>query len=69
MNKKIISTFVLLLILISATLVFVMFNQPESDDRSEDYTPTDDVTDDDISNEIDEYFISEDDDLDIGDMI
>ncbi len=69
MNKKIISTFVLLLILISATLVFFTFNQSESDGKSEDYTPIDDFTDDDLSNEIDDYFISEDDDVDIGDMI
>ena len=69
MDKKIIAIFSLLIIVISATVLFVTFNQSSSQEYEQSDYPAEDLTDEDISNEIDDEFLSEDDEIDIGDMV
>lgn len=68
MDKKIASIAIILLILISATIAFISFKQSETVADNQTYSG-EDVTNDDISNEIDETFLSEEDEVEIGDMI
>ena len=68
MDKKIASIAIILVILISATIAFVSFKQLETTEDNQTYSG-EDITNDDISNEIDETFLSEDDEVEIGDMI
>ncbi|KYK27009.1 hypothetical protein AYK20_03135 [Thermoplasmatales archaeon SG8-52-1] len=67
MNKKIISIFSLLLIFISITLAYSYhtYNTNEQQYNS----PIQTITDDSISEEIDESFIEEDDEIEIGEMV
>lgn len=69
MDKKILSIFFLLTIVISATVLFVTFNQSHSQEYQQDYSPTEGLSDEDISNEINDEFLSEDDEIDIGEMV
>ena len=70
MDKKIISISFLLIIVIAVTATYIAFNQPSSVEDQQDYVPDGgDVTDEDISNEIDDFFISEDDEIEIGEMV
>ncbi len=69
MNKKIISTFILLMVVISATVVFVTFNQFDTSEDQYGYNSDEEISEDDISEEIDDYFLSEDDEVEIGEMI
>ena len=69
MDKKTLSIFLLLMIVISATVLFVTFKQSTSQEDQQDYPPAEYLTDEDISNEIDDAFLSEDDEIDIGEMI
>jgi len=70
MDKKITSIMILLIIFVSATIAFVSFKQLESTEDQQTYTSEDDdVTYEELSNEIDDAFLSEDDDVVIGDMI
>ena len=68
MDKKILSIFLILVIVVSTTVLFVTLKETSSDDQ-QDYSVGEDVTDDDISNEIDDAFLPEDDEIDIGDMV
>ena len=69
MDKKIISILFLLIIVISATIAFISFKQSESSEGQQTYPAQEDVTDEEISNEIDDSFLSEDDEVEIGYMI
>lgn len=69
MNKKIISTFILLIIVISSTLLFITLKQSDSDQTQKDYPSRENISDNDISEEVDDFFLSEDDEVDIGEMI
>jgi len=69
MNNKIITTFILLIIVISATLLFVSFNQSDKDTNQNNYPSDDEISENDISDQVDEFFLSEDDEVDIGDMV
>jgi hypothetical protein len=70
MDKKIISIFFLLIIVIAVTVTYVAYNQISSEEKQQDYTPTDnDVTAEDIYDEIDDAFLSEDDEIEIGEMV
>ena len=68
MNKKIISVFFLLIVFISVALTYVYLSQPAADEKKYD-TPVEDIDDTDISNEIDNLFLGEDDEIEIGEMI
>ncbi len=69
MNNKIITTLVLLIVVISATILFVSFNQSDTENNQNSYPSEGQISEDDISDEVDEFFISEDEEVDIGDMI
>jgi hypothetical protein len=70
MDKKIISIFFLLIIVIAATVTYVAYNQISLEEKQQDYVPTDgDVTAEDIYDEIDDAFLSEDDEIEIGEMV
>ena len=70
MDKKIISIFFLLIIVIAATVTYVAYNQIYPEEKQQDYTPTDnDVTAEDIYDEIDDAFLLEDDEIEIGEMV
>ena len=69
MDKKIISIFLILVIVVSTTVLYVTLNAPLSKEDSQDFSVGENPTDEDISNEIDDVFIPEDDEIDIGDMI
>ena len=69
MDKKIISIFLILLIVVSITVLYGTIREPTSDEYSEGYSIGEGPTEEDISNELDDTFISEDDEIDIGDMI
>jgi len=70
MDKKIISICFLLIIVIAVTVTYIAFNQPFSIENQQNNVPADgDVTDEDISDEIDDFFISEDDEIEIGEMV
>ena len=69
MNKKILSVFVLLLVVISVTILFVTFKGSDSGDSQTTIPSGKDVSEDDISKELDGFFIPEYDELDIGDMV
>jgi predicted ribosomally synthesized peptide with SipW-like signal peptide len=67
MNKKILSLFILLIVLVSATVSYAYFNQST---HSEDHTDTgDDIDNDTLNEEIDATLLDEDEDIEIGDMI
>jgi hypothetical protein len=70
MDKKIISLCFLLIIVIAVTVTYVVSNQLPPVESQQDYVPADgDVTDEDINDEINDIFISEDDEIEIGEMV
>lgn len=70
MDKKIISLCFLLIIVIAVTVTYVVSNQLPPVESQQDYAPADgDVTDEDINDEINDIFISEDDEIEIGEMV
>lgn len=70
MEKKIISIVFLLIIVIAATATYVAYNQISSEEKQQDYVPADgDVTTEDLYDEIDDAFLSEDDEIEIGEMV
>jgi hypothetical protein len=67
MNKKILSLFFLLIVLVSVTVAYAYFNQST---HSEDHKDTgDDIDNDTLNEEIDATLLDEDEDIEIGDMI
>ena len=70
MDKKIMSLCFLLLIVMAVTVTYVVYNQSASLEDQQSYIPADGaVTDEDIIGEIDDSFIPEDDEIEIGEMI
>ena len=69
MDKKILSIFLILVIVVSTTVIYVALKEPISYEDPQDYSLGEYPTDDDISNELDDVFISENDEIDIGDML
>jgi len=67
MNKKIISIFLLLIIFVSITVMYSYFNQSTTEKQYEN--PVDTIDEDDIGNEIDNIFLEEDDEIEIGEMV
>jgi len=68
MNKKIISIFFLLILMVSITATYVYFNQKENDENQYDGSDKT-VNNDDVANEIDDMFLEEDDEVEIGDIV
>jgi hypothetical protein len=70
MDKKIISLCFLLIIVIAVTVTYIASNQLSSEEDQQNYVPVyGDVTDEDITDEINDIFISEDDEIEIGEMV
>jgi hypothetical protein len=70
MDKKIISLCFLLIIVIAVTVTYIASNQLSSEENQQNYVPAyDDVADEDINDEINDLFISEDDEIEIGEMV
>ena len=70
MDKKIMSLCFLLLIVMAVTVTYVAYNQSSSVEDQQGYIPADgDVADEDIIDEIDDSFIPEDDEIEIGEMV
>ena len=67
MNKKIISIFFLLIIFISITLGYSYYISNSNEQQYN--SPIQTKSDNNISEEIDETFIEEDDEIEIGEMV
>jgi len=67
MNKKIISIFFLLIIFISITLVYSYYTSNNDEQQYSSSIQT--ISENNISEEIDETFIEEDDEIEIGEMV
>lgn len=68
MNKKILSIFFLLFILASIAFAYSYFNQKNTDEKHYDNS-TEKVSDGDIVSEIDDMFLEENNEVEIGEMI
>ncbi len=68
MNKKILSLFFLLILLVSVTVSYAYFSQPSTSDDHQTNTGGD-IDDDTVSSEIDSTLLDEDQGVEIGDMI
>ena len=68
MDKKIVSIIFLSIIFISIAVTYVYLDQPE-DDKKQDIIISGTPTDDEVNNEIDDLFLDEDGEIDIGDML
>ena len=67
MNKKIVSLLFLLIIFVSIAFAYIYLNQDETD--IEHYDSSENIVDDeDLANELDDIFIEEDDEIEIGDI-
>ena len=69
MDKKILSIFIILVIVVSTTVLYVTLKEPISKEDQQDFALGEYPTNEDISNEIDDTFLPENDEIDIGDMI
>jgi len=67
MNKKIISILSLFIILVATAITFSHFNQSTTD--TQDSSSYNDATDEQIDEEIDDSFLDEDDEIEIGEMV
>ena len=68
MDKKIISLCFLLIIVVAVTVTYVTLNQYSSEEDSQSIS-ADEVTPEELSDEIDDLFIPEDDEVEIGEMV
>lgn len=68
MNKKIISITFLLIILVSITLVYSFYYKTSTDEKQYD-SPIENIDENNISEEIDNTFLEEDDEIEIGEMV
>jgi len=68
MNKKIISILFLLIIFVSMALVYSYLNKTSTDEKQFD-SSVDTITDENVAEEIDNFFIEEDDEIEIGEMV
>ena len=70
MDKKIFFLSLLLLFVIAITIVYIVYNQDFFAEEQDNYVPDDgEVSQQNISDEIDDFFISEDEEIEIGEMV
>jgi hypothetical protein len=68
MDKKFLSLFILLILFISMIIaVSYLYQSPETDDQFEN--SIDSIDEGEIINELDNFFIDEEDEVEIGEMI
>jgi type II secretory pathway component PulC len=68
MDKKIISIFLLLIIFVSIAVTYSYFNQSITKEKQYDGS-IETIDEEDIVNEIDNIFLEEDDEIELGEMI
>jgi len=68
MNKKIISIFFLLIILLSITLIYNFYDKVGTDEKQYD-SSIETIDENNVSEEIDDTFIEEDEEIEIGEMV
>jgi CHASE3 domain sensor protein len=68
MNKKIISIFFLLIVMVSIASAYVYFNQNETNENQYESSGKN-INNEDVANEIDDLFIDENDEVEIGEMV
>ena len=68
MNKKIISITFLLIIVVSIALAYSYYNTTDTSEKQYD-RPVETIDDNNVSEEIDNTFLEEDDEIEIGEMI
>ena len=68
MNKKITSIIFLLIIFVSIALVYSYSNKTSTDEKQYD-SPVEAITEENVAEEIDNSFIEEDDEIEIGEMV
>lgn len=69
MDKKILSLSIILIILIATVAIYVVINQPALKEDNDDGVTDIDIADEDMKSEIDNVFLEEDEEIDIGEMI
>lgn len=69
MNKKIISIFFLLIVLVSIVFAYSYYTQITTEEKPYEYSSMDSFDDNDISEEIDKLLIDEDYEVEIGEMV
>ena len=68
MDKKIISIIFLSIIFVSIAVTYVYLDQP-AEDGKQDVIVSGTPTDDEINQEVNDLFLDEDNEIDIGDML
>ena len=68
MNKKIMLIFFLLIILLSITLIYNFYDKISTDEKHYD-SPVEIIDENNVSEEIDNTFIEEDEEIEIGEMV
>lgn len=68
MNKKILSIFFLLIILLSITIIYNFYDEISTDEKQYD-SPIETIDENNLSEEIDNTFIEEDNEIEIGEMV
>ena len=68
MNKKIISIIFLLILMVSIALAYIYFTQNQTQEKQYDGSGKT-VNDNDLANEIDNVFIEEDNEVEIGEIV
>jgi len=68
MNKKFISIAFVFIIIISAVILFVYFSQSDTGENGYDNS-IETIDDEDIQDEFDDFFLGEDDEVEIGEMV
>jgi len=68
MNKKTMSIFLLFIMLFSVILIYIYFNLSTTEEKQ--YNGSNEtISDEDILNEIDQIFLDEDSEIEIGEMV
>ena len=68
MKKKIISIFFLLIIFVSIALGYSYLIKTSTDEKQYD-SPIETITEENVAEEIDNLFVEEDDEIEIGEMV
>jgi hypothetical protein len=68
MNKKIVPILFLSIVLVSLALTYIYFNQPTINEQQYDGS-AEDINNENVADEIDDTFIEEDSEIEIGEMV
>jgi hypothetical protein len=68
MNKKIVPILFLSIVLVSLALTYSYFNQPTTEEQQYEGS-AEDINNENVSDEIDDTFVEEDAEIEIGEMV